>query len=747
MKYTYKSIIAFIAALLVFGACSKGEVSPVQDDSVNTDDTVVTSGPVTITASIPEEGLTKVSLEQDPDNADGVVKLTWASGDQITVEDASDDSKSVTFTLKDGYAGQATAEFTADNVSALDGVTGFTIKLNSNMPADFASQTQSEDGSTAHLGYAATLTGVNTYDGITFSQTWATANGSGSFASSSVLRLRAKLPDGVAETVKAVIFKADQAIFNGDNSIRVAITNQSDVDNDDILNVYATLPVGSVDVPANTNLLFQFQIGDNAYDLYTAHRLVSSATTFASGSVNAFKLNCPNIASYANAINTGIGTSSNPYLIGDQNQMVKMHDLLVADTRIYFKMVDDVDLDGIGWEPLINSDSYQIDFNGGNHIISNMTIDNSAGTYSQSGFIGYLYGYIHDVVFDGANVNGGDTNSGIVIGRTAASSHAGNFSNVTVRNSTLTSSNYYVGGLCGYMKKCNSIDNCHVISSTLTSTRGNADPSLIGGLVGDLTPNGDCNITDCSVESTTISGGCTNLDRSGLGGLIGRISAGTVTINRCHTTGTLAPSKTNNVGGLVGKITSAGHTISNSYSTCSIQRAYTFAGGLVGNCESGAGVTIDHCFASGNFTYTYGYGGKGGLVGAIQGTDVTIRNSVAWNAQVCGGHDTTDYSSGAIVGFTHPNCVLENNYRNPGMTFNGLFWAPSQTFDHPNVNGTTTPLMRITSANDESSLTTGTAEDFAEQANQQYFSYHGKHLASDAVVTPDDTYGWVSSDL
>lgn len=728
-----KYFTLLMACAAVLAACTK------EDDRFG----MPSSDPVTISAYIPGDGLTKVSLAQDTANPDGAVKLYWEAGDVITVKNAVDETKSVEFVYKSG-AGTTAAQFTAPGgVAALAGATSYNIYLTSHLPGGFASQTQACDGSTAHLGYAATLSGVNAYDGATFSGDWASANGDGTFASSSVLRLRAQLPGAaMADSVQRVIVKASKPIFDEDNELSIAITTPGVEGNSKVITVYATLPAGDVVVPAGTELLFQFQVSDDVHDKYTAWRKLDAATTLAGGQVNAFKINCPDIASFAGPADDG--TEAHPYLIGDRHQMDKMRGLLVEDTRKYFKMIDDVDLSGINWVPVNHSESYQIDFNGANHLISNLSIDNTSGTYDYSGFIGLLYGYIHNVVFDGANVKGGNKNSGIVIGRSGASAKAADFSHVTVRNSILTSSNNYVGGLAGYIKKSNSFSNCKVINTSITSTVGNVNPSLVGGLVGDMQPNGGCTLSDCSAEGITLSGGCTNYNRSGVGGLIGRIASSGVVVIRCHSTGTLAPGNANNVGGLVGFVSAGtGSSITDSYSTCDITRGYTYAGGLVGQVAAEAGLTIDHCFASGTLSLKGGYGGKGGLVGTIKGTGVTVKRSIAWNTSISGGHDLADESSGAVVGYTHPNCILTDNYRKPGMTFNGFFWEPSASFDHANVNGTTTPL-KVNPNSDESSLVDGTATDFTT-ANKKAYSYHGKHLDSGITVTPDNTHGFNSS--
>ena len=549
------------------------------------------------------------------------------------------------------------------------------------------------------------------------------------------------LPAGVAAVVNSVNIKA------GAYSVTVALSTQADTGSDEALDVFATLPATNTVLAAGTELFVKFGTTTPAHDVYTRYYAIPSDLTLQTGRLNRIDLTCTNTDQYAGKDDDG--TAAHPYLLGDRHQLNKMRDLLDEGTRVYFKLIDDIDLSEVAsWIPVSTGDNYPLELDGAGHTILNMTVNNASSTYPYSGFFGYLWGYVHDVVFDGAHVNGGAKNSGIVMGRSAASSHAADLSNVTVKNSSLTSSNNYVGALAGYVKKSNFIRNCKVINTTVTGTAGNVNPSLVGGLVGELTPNGSCIVSNCSAENVTVAGGCTNYLRSGVGGLIGQISAGTVTMYRCHSTGTLTTANTNNVGGLVGFIngTPTVVSITHSYSSCSVPNSYTFAGGLVGQCAADVTVTIDHCFASGDISPEKGYGGKGGLVGAIQGSGVTVKRSIAWNGTIKGVSVTTgDISSGAVVGFTHPNCVLTDNYRNPGMSLSGMEWIPSANFDHADVNGTTAPLQRITAAKDESALVEGTTTDFADANLQKYFAYHGKHLPAATVVTADDANGWVAT--
>lgn len=656
--------------------------------------------------------------------------LTWEDGDALRVYDHADRSRYSDFELDDECIGLKSGTFSGTPVMA----DSYDVEV-IHGSFDYDDQSQPSDGVTTNLKYLASATDVDDIAEISFS----------SF--SSVLAITAQMPSSaIAGTIKSVDVKASAAIFNGGNTLSITFDSVGDAGADGLIRFFATLPEGNTAIPGGTTLLMKFNAPGEDHDVYTRF-MTLPATTFTAKKLNTINVSARNSASYANASATAIGEESNPYLIGDKYQLDKMRDLLVKDERVYFKMVDDVDLDKYPWAPVNFSADYQIDFDGNGHTISNLSIDNSSGTYDFSGFFGLLHGFVHSVTFDNANVTGGAKISGIVAGRSGASSYAADLRHVIVRNSTLTSSNNYVGGLIGYVKKSNTISYCKVENTTISSTAGNVNPSLVGGLIGELTPNAGTNISDCSAENVTITGGCTNTNRSGLGGLIGRINDVNVIISRCHTTGTLTSGSTNNVGGLVGFITSTGNSISNCYSTCTISRGYTYAGGLVGQCGADAGLTIDRCFASGSIVWKGGYGGKGGLIGAILGSGVTLKNSVAWNSNISGGHDLTDESSGAVVGYTHPNCVLTDNYRKPGMTFNGLFWAPSSSFDHTNVNGSSPALMRIPDPVDESALVTGTTTDFSNASLKKCFAYHGKHLSAGAEVETSDKYGWISDDI
>jgi hypothetical protein len=548
----------------------------------------------------------------------------------------------------------------------------------------------------------------------------------------------------MANSVKKVIVKSSAPIFDEGNELDITITTPGSTDK--VVTVYATLPPGDVNIASGTEVLFQFQVSGDVHDKYTSYRKTTSAQTLGSGKVNVFKINCPNIESYAGKDDDG--SESNPYLIGDRHQMDAMHTLLGSDEEKYFKMVDDVDLNAINpWQPLClaSSENKHLHFDGSGHTISHLTANT---TYDYPSFAGFLWGEVNNVVFDAASITCNDAKAksgGVVSGYIGGSGNAGGCSGVTIINSTLTSGggSAYLGGLGARVGKASSFSNCHVINTTITSLGG-----YVGGLLSYIASSVDLSITDCSADRVTVTGAGYYA-----GGLVGLISSKNVSIRRCHTSGTVQRSSgsTRHYGGLVGCVQNEGAQIINSYSTCEI-KGYQWSGGLVGSWWStssftgGSGI-VNHCFASGKISDA-GNSGDGGLIGSLEVPGITVTNSVAWNSIIAANkHGDGNYSSGAVVGRTHPQSILTDNYRKPGMSITA-YWVPSADFDHPNSQQDGEGVWhtwRIGTDLNESNGAYTTETSISSPLG--IWAYHGKHLASGAVVEPDDTYGWVSDDI
>ena len=628
MKKIY-SILAFFAAMTVIAACNK-DIEPVQVPEQNP---AGLSGPVTISASIPDGGLTRVSLEQDTD-PDGKIKLAWEDTDKIVVKNAADESKSVTFTLKEG-AGSKSAKFTAADDSALDGATAYKIELSSNLPGDYNIQTQAADASTAHLGYSAVLSGVNKYDSVTFSKEWAAANGSGTFASSAILRLRAKMPShDIANNVQKVTLKSNKDLFDGDKKLEIGITSPGV--SGDVVTVYASLPAEDVTVSDETTLLVQFQTSADATDKYTAYRELGGMSLSA-GKVNAINLSCVNVDKYANDTEVNIGTQYNPYFIGDKHQMLAMHGEMVEGSITYFKMVDDVDLNGINWESLNNDSPYtkSINFDGGGYTISNLNSNGETTDYPS--FVGVLQGDINNVIFDGATIECDSKKGGVVAGYFGHKSNGvtGNARKVIVRNSSVNAKER-AGAFAGEGNNVGVISQCRVENTSIVSTT-----ARVGGFLGTVVLFDE--MSDCVAEKVTVS----STGSYYVGGFIGQLDDNGKVL-RCHSSGLVSSGyKYSRSGGVVGIVLSG--TVEDCDSECTVKVTGQFGGGVVGDVKNSA--TIRKCHFSGEVISENHY--SGGILGIIESGGTATIEKCWFDGRITLPSDKAQ--AGAIVSLVDKN--------------------------------------------------------------------------------------------
>ena len=675
--------LAFVAVFAAFVACEKeNTVSPVKEHK-------------TISATIPAGGLTtRVALTQDETDKK-LIKLSWEDTDVITVNGV--DFVIVPTSIS---ADGKTADF--DSGSAPDPTPDGAGKYNitcSNLPGSFSSQTQAADGSTEHLKYGVIITGADSYADVTFSEAWASQHGA-TIALSSVLRLRALLPAAIASTVKKVIIKASEDDFAGGKTLEVTLTNPGTAGTDNILDVYATLPAAAdITTSDDVDLVIQFQVSNNENDKYTAYRKIAAGTDFIKpGAAQYIGIDCSNITSYANASNTGIGSSSNPYLIGDKYQLDAIRSELVSGETKYFKLVDDIDMTDVSWTVLNNTGSYDkvINLDGNHKTISNLggtmfyvfkgsandlkldnptiTAGNKKGAFAQ--FIQGVNNYITNV--DVCNVSsfaGSNGPCGGLIGLINSGSDGettATFENCDVTNVAVNSagSSGMAGGLIGSVEAKVVLTNCTYSGNNVANTY-----DFVGGLIGMA--KAEISLIDCSVSNATISG------RDAVGGLVGHCEAG-----GSLTSGSVTAdiSGRNYIGGLVGRESTASGK-SFSVSKCSFEKRSSglsatnqYAGGILGNQYGAGTITIENCFVNSpisaanawaggissnhyNGTLTIGkcyvmgsvsaLYGAGGIVGQVRVTNLTINPCAVYVSSITATdtESTEHESSGTIVAY------------------------------------------------------------------------------------------------
>ncbi len=484
-------------ALSLFASCSKDNHVPAP-----------AAEKITITASFPEEGLTKVGFVEDGYN--NKLNLVWQDGDQIVITDEANPSNTQTFDIVSG-AGTASATFTGTAPAA---AASYRITYGGN--PSYAVQTQAADGDTGHLKYVATLTGVTDYTSFTFTDA----------ASSAVLRLRTQIPAGFYGNVKSVVIKAGTAF------VKVDIADSADAGETNVFTVYASLP-GEMAIAAGTELYVSFMMDETkAYLKHTAYRVLP-AMTIEAGKVNTINLNCSAIETSAGAVDNG--TAAKPYLIADQQQMDAMHTLLAAGEKKYFKMVDDVDMTGVAWAPLNPASPYdkETDFNGDGHTISNFSCNAS----SYPSFFGVLYGKCHDVKFVDAAITAASKGCGILGGYGGTAGKPCVVENVHVQGTVTSTVGNCVGGMFGTGREA-------VISNSSADVIISSVGQQVGGIIGTDAGLG-VTITNCWTA------GSVSTTASIAGGICGDLLAEGSSILNCYSTASVTTQFI--FGGIVGR--------------------------------------------------------------------------------------------------------------------------------------------------------------------------------------------------
>ena len=617
MKNHSRTLFAALAVFALLGACSKEQEAPLQEE------------PLTISATL-SESLSKVTLTPGTEGGRPKLSLAWAEGDQLRVYDHSDHTRYQDFTLDAASVGQKQGNFVGYAFSAAS----YDVEV-VNPSLNYTQQTQPADGETGDLKYIASAEGLDDYTSITFTSI------------SSALLVNAKLPSSaVAAAVQSVELIASEAIFydNGANegkTLTISLTAPGDAGADAVLDLYAYLPVGSKAIPAGTTLFVRFNAPGTAHTVYTRYLELGTGLTLASGKLNSLKINCEHTDQYAGTDDAGTQTA--PYLIADKYQMQALHDLLEAGAKKYFKLVDDIDLDGDAWAPVTGNTKY-VSLDGNGKTLRSFTV---TGTTDPTGLFSVLNGQVKDLTIDGATVNAttgaigvlagdlgsGGTENASVNNVTLTNCHVGSagfngvggilagnirkadtaVSGVLITGSDVTSKNNYVGGLIGYVRMPATIEGCRVSGCAISGK------DISGGLFGCLGASSNpATCTLCFVDNTTVYGSYRRV-----GGLAGWHPAGTISCCGVEADVTVS-SPSYDVGGITG-IQDTAASVENSYSRANASGSDN-VGGLVGRLSG----TVQNCYAGGTPSATSGTK-TGGLVGVVN-SGATVSKCISWLA-------------------------------------------------------------------------------------------------------------------
>lgn len=580
--------LASAVALSVI-SCAKESENHVNDGQKNR---------ITITASLPDELVTKVKFEAGA----SVIKPSWEQTDVIRI--ISETGKSETYSIKEINGKTATFEG-----NELEG-TSFTAIYPGNYETaeaignrSYTGQVQKGNGSTAHLQLNAMAAGLSDISNISFADAGTKLNGA--------VKLYVKLPEYVTSS-KEVSLSAASDIFFTDNagtakssSLGLSLENV-DISVDHIFTAYLMSSWTEATIEAGTELTLTVKAeGVSIKKSFTVEKSVN----LAGGQLNTIQLNAENW----NTTLEGAGTESDPYRLSSTRDLLAMKPALVKGQMTYFKMMNDIDMSSIeNWDPLNPDDPYDLGivFDGGGHSLKNL----KSKEKHYSSFFGVLYGKCYNVKFvDAEIVSASNSGAGIIGGYIGTGGKPAIVSGVEASGIvTNAGKGQSVGGLGGNAREA-TIEN-FTVNVTVSNPMGDGvNRTATGGVVGK-TMGSAVKIKNCVVRGIVeITKGVNN---TYTGGIVGwQVDAGSE-ITGCEVYATVK-SAGERVGGIVGHY--QGGTLSGCKFYGEVNAASRLAGGIAGITSSAS--IIENCLSSGKIVCK---NNVGGIVGMNENT-LTIR--------------------------------------------------------------------------------------------------------------------------
>lgn len=389
---------------------------------------------------------------------------------------------------------------------------------------------------------------------------------------------------------------------------------------------------------------------------------------------------------------TPAGADRTPdYTIKTVEDMKNLRNILVDGETKYVVLDADIDMSSItDWTGLNLDSGFKkgIEFNGQGHTISNFTCN--SGSYRS--FFGIMNGRMYNVTFENPIVDGtagGGTQPCAII-----AAYGGNKSgmieaiihDVKIKNATVKGKAGGVGGIVGVA--ANTIVKRCLFDGEIDNTGGRRT----GGIVGyhNVAANDSfLRIEDCASSGSVIS--------------------------------------TQNVGGIIGQTQYSGKTAG----------GYSAKVSVVANCIST--MYVGNSRSTGGIVGTASYGGS--FAETIAADLVTVKDMIvkclAWNDKIdAPGTSTSNYSSGAVVGYCNIYQYFYDCYRKASMDFvcpisaDGSKLFDIALVDQPNSGGDINTLYVGTKNDEESPYT-----------NYEYcYPYHGKAAANATAIAK--ALGW-----
>lgn len=508
---------------------------------------------VTFSVGLNPDEETEIGIEVQ----DGSLHTKWMAGDQIRVVSFDVAGSIVTngeklFTIQPGFTDHE-ASFSGTKVEG----SGYALLH----PADllysriqdlpFNGLVQSENNSTAHLKYCATLCGLTSHPSdlpdskVAFSEDFVYALRESmptlDLKKSSYIHNRLGLPAAV-KTVQRVEMEAlpvddvpgSERIFHSSNReeslTSVLLLYLDDVvpavneKGNKVLDSYMAIPWWGYTMQPGQKIKFSVFYTDES----DAKKVVSKTLTNSEGLVTkAYNGLCVhnnvNLINASPSASVEDGSAENPYLLSTASDLLSIKSRLREGDgqEVYFRMENDIDLAGIDWVPISNTSPYNrtIHFDGNGKIIYNLRCVNQ----EYASFFGVLIGECHDLGFVNAYVMGNGSFAGIFAG--------------------------YLG-TAGVADGVGALNRCFC-DGIVDNMAGGGVGGLVGATGYSRTGSDNVEINDCYCSALIRN------ENNSCGGLVGaaRVSEdhGGLHIKRTHFCGVI-DSHYGNVGGLLGNV-------------------------------------------------------------------------------------------------------------------------------------------------------------------------------------------------
>ena len=344
----------------------------------------------------------------------------------------------------------------------------------------------------------------------------------------------------------------------------------------------------------------------------------------------------------------GSGTQEDPY------QIYTANDLQNINGHSWYKLMNDIDLNGVKWQPIGRNGATMANLDGGGFTIKNLSVKDSASDFC--GLFSTLQdATITNLTLEACSVDGGSKTAVL----------AGDMTSCTISNVTIIKANVKgdanVGALAGNAYYC-TLQNVQVLESTIGGS------SLVGGIVGTADR---LDITLSSFNGDVTGSG-------NVGGICATANSQTVISRSCTSgtvTGTGADTKASGI------VAENRGDITDCFTTANIS-APGYVGGIVGlNYGS-----VSNCYASGTLSSETL---AAGIVAYNDGASATLKNSAAASEKISVSLQSGNamrvlggFRNGAPEPVTAENLALEKMI----VSINGV---AQEVYDDP-MNGTAT---------------------------------------------------------